>query len=127
MDEQSLREELTRQYQYLAETRLNELASGNISLRFGKGMLISPTGATGMTIAPEEFVAVGLDGQWQGQRPPSSEWRMHAGIYQAHEIAHAVVHTHSDHCVAVACQNQSLPGFHYLVGSFGGVDVPCVP
>jgi len=29
--------------------------------------------------------------------------------------------------VAVACQNQPLPGFHYLIGVFGGDDVPCVP
>jgi L-fuculose-phosphate aldolase len=127
MDEQFLRQQLTRQYQYLAETRLNELASGNISVRFGEGMLISPTGATGSTIAPEEFVAMDLKGQWQGQRAPSSEWRMHAEIYQVHEIANAVVHTHSDYCVALACRNRPLPGFHYLVGSFGGADVPCVP
>ena len=38
-----------------------------------------------------------------------------------------MVHTHSDYCVAVACHNRPLPGFHYLVGSFGGHDVPCVP
>ena len=52
---------------------------------------------------------------------------MHAAIYRACPDAGAVVHTHSDYCVAVACQNQPLPGFHYLVGSFGGGDVPCVP
>jgi L-fuculose-phosphate aldolase len=52
---------------------------------------------------------------------------MHAAIYQQHPAAGAVVHTHSDYCVAVACHNRPLPGFHYLVGSFGGHDVPCVP
>ena len=39
----------------------------------------------------------------------------------------AVVHTHSDYCVAVASQVMPLPGFHYLIGVFGGDDVPCVP
>ena len=29
--------------------------------------------------------------------------------------------------MALSCQNQPLPGFHYLVGLFGGNDVPCVP
>ena len=38
-----------------------------------------------------------------------------------------MVHTHSDYCVAVASHEISLPGFHYLVGVFGGGDVPCVP
>ena len=52
---------------------------------------------------------------------------MHAAIYREHANANAVVHTHSDHCVALACHNKPLPGFHYLVGLFGGDDVPCVP
>ena len=52
---------------------------------------------------------------------------MHAAIYQQHPTAGAVVHTHSDYCVAVASHNQPLPGFHYLVGTFGGNNVPCVP
>jgi L-fuculose-phosphate aldolase len=89
-------------------------------------MLISPSGATGSNITPEHVVEVTLDGEWSGERKPSSEWRMHAAIYKATK-AQAVVHTHSDHCVALACQGRGLPGFHYLVGSFGGSDVPCVP
>jgi L-fuculose-phosphate aldolase len=52
---------------------------------------------------------------------------MHQAIYAACPEARAVVHTHSDYCVAVACHNRPLPGFHYLVGVFGGNDVPCVP
>ena len=125
-DEQTLREELTKQYRHLESIGLNELASGNVSCRFKDGMLISASGATADKIAPEALVAVSLDGAWRGQRKPSSEWRMHAAIYQSTE-AQAVVHTHSDHCVALACQGRPLPGFHYLVGTFGGPDVPCVP
>ena len=52
---------------------------------------------------------------------------MHAAIYAMHDAAQAVVHTHSDYCVAVASHSKPLPGFHYLVGVFGGRDVPCVP
>jgi L-fuculose-phosphate aldolase len=52
---------------------------------------------------------------------------MHLGIYQRREQANAIVHTHSDYCVAMACNNLPLPGFHYMVGTFGGSDVPCVP
>ena len=51
---------------------------------------------------------------------------MHAAIYKDHQDAQAIVHTHSDNCVAVSCQLKPLPGFHYLVGEFGGSDVPCV-
>jgi L-fuculose-phosphate aldolase len=126
-NEQTLREEITELYRYSAGLGLNELSSGNLSCRFEDGMLISPSGASEENIAPDRIVRVSLDGDWEGEVKPSSEWRMHAGIYQKHEKAEAVVHTHSDYCVALSCQNQPLPGFHYLVGSFGGNDVPCVP
>ena len=47
--------------------------------------------------------------------------------WAAADATGAVIHTHSDYCVAVSCHNAPLPGFHYLVGLFGGSDVPCVP
>ena len=128
MSEEALaRTELVAEYRRSAELKLNELASGNISRRFGDGMLISKSGASAENISEDSVVFVGPGGEWSGPYPPSSEWQMHAAIYQVFPGANAVVHTHSDYCVAVACQNRPLPGFHYLVGVFGGPDVPCVP
>ncbi len=126
-DESDLRAELVTQYRRVSDLRLNELASGNLSCRFEDGMLISPTGASAASISEDNIVHVGPEGVWTGDHAPSSEWRMHWTIYRDHSEAGAVVHTHSDYCVAVSCQNAPLPGFHYLVGLFGGVDVPCVP
>lgn len=128
VNEQTLREELVEHYRLVAERDLNELSSGNLSVRFGDDrMLISPTGAAAESITTDSIVNISLDGDWDGGRKPSSEWRMHAAIYERHAEAQAVVHTHSDYCVAVASHLKPLPGFHYLVGSFGGNDVPCVP
>jgi len=126
-DEASLREQLVEQYKFVEGIGLNELSSGNLSVRFGDNMLISASGASAENISPDTIVEVSLEGEWEGDRKPSSEWRMHAAIYQKNEKTQAVVHTHSDYCVALACQLMPLPGFHYLVGSFGGNDVPCVP
>ena len=125
--EQQLREHLAEQYRYVEQIGLNELSSGNLSCRFEDGMLISPSGASADNITPDSVVRVSLDGGWEGDRKPSSEWRMHAAVYLSKQSAEAVVHTHSDYCVALASQLMPLPGFHYLVGSFGGNDVPCVP
>jgi L-fuculose-phosphate aldolase len=128
MSEEALaRAELVTEYRRAAGLKLNELASGNISRRFAGGMLISKSGASAENITEDSVVLVGLDGEWSGQHSPSSEWQMHAAIYQEFPQANAVVHAHSDYCVAVACQNRPLPGFHYLIGVFGGPDVPCVP
>ena len=126
-DESALRRELVAQYKRVSALGLNELASGNLSCRFGDGMLISPTGASGETITEDVIVYVRADGTWEGPNKPSSERMMHAAIYRDYADARAVVHTHSDYCVAVSCQNKPLPGFHYLIGVFGGDDVPCVP
>lgn len=125
-DEMSLRKELASQYRLLESAELNELSSGNASCRVDGGMLISPSGATAESISPDTVVRMSLDGKHEGKNKPSSEWRMHAAIYRRTK-ARAIVHTHSDHCVALSCHGKALPGFHYLVGTFGGSDVPCVP
>lgn len=125
--EAEARAELVAAYRRVADLRLNELTSGNVSCRFDDGMLISPRGASSENFSEDRAVFVGPNGAWQGTNAPSSEWMMHWAIYRDHPDAGAVVHTHSDHCIAVACHNKPLPGFHYLVGVFGGSDVPCVP
>lgn len=127
MDESSLRSQLVDSYKLTSALGLNEASTGNLSCRYGSGMLISPSGANAENITAEALVFVEFDGTHCSDIPPSTEWQMHAAIYQAHDSANAVVHTHSDHCVALASHNQPLPGFHYMVGFFGGTDVPCVP
>jgi L-fuculose-phosphate aldolase len=127
MDEQRLREKLLSAYLKLVDKGLMDQASGNLSCRVAGGMLISCSGATADNLTIKRVVKVHDDGSWSGDVKPSSEWRMHQAIYQRHVSAATVVHTHSDHCVALACHNLPLPGFHYMVGTFGGKDVPCVP
>jgi L-fuculose-phosphate aldolase len=126
-EEKTARAELAAAYRQVAALGLNQLASGNLSLRLGEGMLISPTGASAENLTEDALVYVDGEGRWAAGQRPSSEWRMHAAIYRDVPGAGAVVHTHSDYCVAVACQDMPLPGFHYLIGLFGGDDVPCVP
>lgn len=125
--ERIAREALAQAYREVVRLGLTELSSGNLSMRFGEGMLISPTGASGDSITEDSLVYVGPDETWEAGLRPSSEWQLHARIYRGSPNSHAVVHTHSDYCVAVACHCKPLPGFHYMVGAFGGDDVPCVP
>ena len=126
-DDQQAREELVSAYCQLVDMGLMDQASGNVSCRVEGGMLISCSGATAKNLSPQRVVKVDDDTTYEGETKPSSEWRMHLGIYQRNKTANAVVHTHSDYCVALACNNLTLPGFHYMVGTFGGPDVPCVP
>lgn len=125
--EASLREALTDSYRYLTARGLTELSSGNVSCRLGEGFLISPNGATAETIRPESFVRLDGSGNVLGPGRPSSELPMHLAIYRRVPHAAAIVHTHSDNCVALASCGMAIPGFHYLVGGFGGDDIPCIP
>ena len=126
-DENQLREQLVEHYKKVEALGLNEMSSGNLSVRFGDRMLISQNGASAESISVNSIVDTAFDGTYQGDFKPSSEWRMHAAIYEKHAEAEAIVHTHSDYCVAVSSHVIALPGFHYLVGVFGGNDVPCIP
>jgi L-fuculose-phosphate aldolase len=101
-------------------------AAGNVSARLGEGMLITATGIRADTTTPDSLVTCNFDGTWQGPLRPSSEWEMHAAIYQVATEAMVIVHAHSDFATALACRGEGLPAFHYALAEFGG-DVRCAP
>ncbi|MCR5856270.1 class II aldolase/adducin family protein [Mesorhizobium sp. J428] len=121
-----IRRELCQTYIAMGSSGLIFLAAGNVSARQGDGMLISPAGASVASITPEAFVECDLSGRATDGKP-SSEWAMHSAIYEAFPHAQAVVHTHSNYCVAMAATGEPLPAFHYMVAAFGGDDVRCTP
>jgi L-fuculose-phosphate aldolase len=114
-------------YRELGRLGLNFGSAGNVSRRAGGGMIITPSGATTDGITDAALVEMTLDGIVGGNGTPSSEWAMHAAIYAAFPAAGAVIHTHSDACTALACLQEPLPAFHYMVAGFGGEDVRCTP
>jgi len=102
-------------------------SSGNVSHRTPGGMVITPSGCSAETLEPDAVVPMTLAGEAAGTRAPSSEWAMHAAIYLAYPTAQCIVHTHADACTALACLDEGLPPFHYMVANFGGDDVRCAP
>jgi L-fuculose-phosphate aldolase len=112
-------------YQELGRCGLIEGSSGNVSARTPEGMEITPSGGDPATV--DALVPIAPDGTPLGPGTPSSEWAMHAAVYDACPEANFIVHTHADACTALACLNRPLPAFHYMVGQFGGRDVRCAP
>ena len=106
---------------------INRGSAGNVSARCEGGFIITPTGMAYDACTVADMVGVGADGtvSSDARRKPSSEWRFHHDIYAARPEAGAVVHTHSPFAGALACQEQGVPAFHYMVARFGGVDVRC--
>jgi L-fuculose-phosphate aldolase len=125
--EADARRQVAAVYRELARRGLNAGSSGNVSHRTIKGMMVTPSGCSADTLEPDGLVAMTLAGDVKGAAAPSSEWAMHAAIYLAYPAAQCVVHTHADACTALACLNEALPPFHYMVANFGGDDVRCAP
>jgi len=122
------RRELLETARRMSSAGLSHGTSGNLSARVERGLLITPTGIAYEEMATEDMVEMSLDGHVpQGQRRPSSEWRLHRDIYQRREDANAVVHTHSRFCTTLACLRKQIPAVHYMIAVTGCDLIPCAP
>lgn len=86
--------------------------SGNLSCydREAGAMYITPSSIPYETMRREDIVRMTLEGEiLEGEKPPSSEWRMHAEIYRCKPEVRAVVHTHSPYATSFAVTRQKLP------------------
>jgi L-fuculose-phosphate aldolase len=122
-----LREQAVAALRRLDTLGMNRGSTGNLSLRSGDGMLITPTGMGADALRPQDLVWLGHDGTLRGDWQPSSEWHFHRAVYAARPDLQAIVHAHPVHATALACLRRDLPAFHYMVAVAGGDSVPCVP
>lgn len=106
---------------------INQGTSGNISVRESDGMLITPTSMPYDAMTPEDIVYMTLDGECQGTRQPSSEWRFHLDILLARPDVNAVVHAHPPYSTSLSILEQRIPPIHYMVAVAGGSDIRCAP
>ncbi|HLK91421.1 MAG TPA: class II aldolase/adducin family protein [Polyangia bacterium] len=99
--------------------------SGNVSVRAGARILITPTGVSCDDVDAASIVELAFDGTARGPLAPSSEWRIHRDVYRRRPEVGAVVHTHSTFATAYACLRRPLPAFHYMVAKAGGAEIRC--
>ncbi len=126
MDEQELRADVVRVVRELDASGLNRGTSGNVSARFGAGMLVTPSGVQGADLEPEMLAHVPLDGEgWTGPMKPSSEWRFHRDLYRARAEFQAIVHTHASFSTILSIARKPVPAVHYMMAAFGGPEIRC--
>jgi L-fuculose-phosphate aldolase len=127
-DERALRQALVDTMRAMAERGLNRGTSGNVSARWGEGMLVTPSGVTPDRLSPEGMVYLDAEGRpAPGALKPSSEWRMHHGLYARRTDVDAVVHCHARHATILACAGRPIPPMHYMVAVGGKAEVPLAP
>jgi len=94
--------------------------AGNVSVRVGDLVAVSPSGMDYQAIGPEDVCVVDLTGTpIDGPHRPSSETPLHLTVYATTD-ARAVVHHHGLHSTAVSVALQSLPAVHYYITRLGG-------
>ena len=94
--------------------------SGNLSIRDGELLAVTPTGHAYDTLTPELVCVQRLDGSAvEGGLAPTSELPIHQLIY-GHTDAAAVVHTHSTAATVVSTVVEELPTIHYILAVLGG-------
>ena len=94
--------------------------SGNLSLRCGDLVVVTPSAVDYDVLEPELVCVVGLDGSpVEGTLPPTTELPMHLAVYR-HTGAAAVVHTHSPYATVLTTLVDVVPPIHYLMATLGG-------
>ena len=128
MSEQDVRQSIVEACRQMNALGINQGTSGNISLRHGTTMLISPSATPYDAMRAEQIAAMpiaGEYGRWHGPRKPSTEWRFHLDILKTRPDIGAVVHSHPAFCTALAIARKEIPACHYMIAIFGGNNVRC--
>jgi L-fuculose-phosphate aldolase len=94
--------------------------SGNLSVRRGDHVAITPSGAAYEDLTPESICVIDVDGgQVEGTLEPSSEVPMHTAVYRRTDAV-AVVHTHPLYASTLSVLIDEVPPVHYMIALLGG-------
>ena len=114
------RDDVVRTCREMAAAGLVVGTSGNVSIRAGDLLAVSPSGVDYAELTADLVGVHRLDGTpVQAPLRPTSEMPLHLGVY-ADTGAAAIVHTHSVAATALSTLADELPAIHYQVAMFGG-------
>jgi L-fuculose-phosphate aldolase len=110
--------ELVAACRALADAGLVVGTSGNVSVRDGDRVLLTPKGIALRELSADDIAVVNLAGEVLAGAP-TSELDLHLAVYRRYE-AGAIVHTHAPRATAIACVLDELPVIHYQLLAMGG-------
>lgn len=95
--------------------------AGNVSVRDGDLVAVTPSGVRYAELTPELVGVHRPDGTAvEAPLAPTSELPLHLAVYRTRPEAGAVVHTHSPAATALSALVDEVPAVHYYVAMFGG-------
>ncbi len=112
----------------LYERNMNAALGGNVSIRQGDEVMITPAGINKGFMTEEDVVVVDLDGAvLRGGGKPSSEGKMHYEIYKLRADVHAIIHAHPPFAVGFALAHREIPDDILPEATIVLGQVPCLP
>ncbi len=112
----------------LYERNMNAALGGNVSIRQGDEITITPAGINKGFMTEEDVVVVDLDGNvLRGSHTPSSEGKMHYEVYKLRPDVHAIIHAHPPFAVGFALAHRELPDDILPEATLILGQVPCLP
>jgi L-ribulose-5-phosphate 4-epimerase len=125
-DSLALREEVIRACRWLEQRSLVIGTWGNLSVRLGDRILLTPSRVNYQVMTPEDLVIVDLEGHVvQGHRPPTSEKEVHRLLYLRRPDIGAIAHCHSECACAVSSSGVSIPPLIEEMSQLLGGGIPC--
>jgi L-fuculose-phosphate aldolase len=89
---------------------MNAALGGNMSIRLGDEIAITPAGINKGFMTEDDVVVVDMGGaKLRGNGTPSSEGKMHYEIYEARPDVNAIIHAHPPFAVGFTLAHRDLP------------------
>ncbi len=109
MRQAQLRQEIVRVCRMLHQKNYLAGTDGNVSVRLGDQVLVTPSGVNKGMMEEDQVITVDLKGRLlAGTGRPTSELRMHLLVYELRPEAGAVVHAHLPYATACTLAGISL-------------------
>jgi L-fuculose-phosphate aldolase len=122
--QQQLQQDIVRICRMLHRKNYLAATDGNVSVRLGDRVLITPSGVHKGLMEPDQVITVDLEGfVIAGAGKPSSEIQMHLLAYRLRPDVHAVVHAHLPYATSCTLAGVSLlePILPEVVITLGGI------
>ena len=112
----------------LYDKNMNAALGGNVSIRLGDEIVITPAGINKGFMTDDDVVVVDTNGtKLRGNGKPSSEGKMHYEIYKLRPDVQAIIHAHPPFAVGFALAHRDLPDDILPEATIVLGHVPCLP
>jgi len=112
----------------LYDKNMNAALGGNVSIRRGGEIAITPAGINKGFMTDDDVVVVDIEGnKLRGNGTPSSEGKMHYEIYKGRPDVNAIIHAHPRFAVGFALAHREIPDDILPEATILLGRVPCLP